>query len=79
MGGLASAFASGVTGGFDSAGPTYGNASVAAPPGDATALLGGGGGAESHGLPSIFGLHSIEKTIEHINPATFKMAIELFA
>ena len=45
----------------------------------ATALLGGGGGAESDGLPSIFGLDSIEKTIEHMNPATFEMAFELFA
>ena len=79
MGGQAGAFASGVTGGFDSADPAYGNASVPAPPGDATALLGGGGGAEKRRLPSISGLDSIEKTIEHINPATFEMAFGLFA
>lgn len=69
-----------MTGGFGSADPADGDASgVAAPEGDATALLGGGGGAESGGLPSIFGLDSIEKTIEHMNPATFEMAFELFA
>ena len=80
MGGTAGAFAGSVTAGFGSAYPTDKNASgLAAPSGDATALLGGGDGAESGGLRSIFGLDSIEKTIEHMNPATFEMAFNLFA
>ena len=74
MGGPAGAFAGAVTGGFGYAYPTDKNASgFAAPSGHATALLGGGGGAERGDVPSIFGLESIEKAIEHMNPATFEM------
>jgi hypothetical protein len=80
MGGPAGAIAGGVAGGFDAANPAAGNASgVAAPVGGASALLGAGGGAESGGLLSIFGLDSIEKTIEHANPATLETALKLFA
>ena len=76
----ARAFASGVTGDFDSVGKADGNASsVPAPSGDATALVGGSGGSQGGGVPSVFGLDSIEKTIEHLNPATFEMAFKLFA
>ena len=79
MGGPVGAFASGVTGGFHSAGPANGGASGTLRSGDATALFGGGGCAASRGLPSISGLDSIENTIEHINPATFEMVSKLFA
>lgn len=80
MGGPAGAVAGGVAGGFDAVGSGAGIAGgVAGPAGGATALLGGNGGTESGGLRSIFGLDSIEKTIEHINPATLETAFKLFA